>query len=132
MSNYRSNYRRGGYSRARQTTGRVAKVNARPGECRYCHEPIPAGAGQLWREDDGAWSVVHTEQRESRSGLCYIGGCPADTDKLNQAGKFTDRSERDRLAAVAATYAATRPASARASGYRRGRCEDAPCCGCCD
>ena len=42
MSGYRRNgYRRGGY-RGQQTTGRVAKVNARPGPCHYCHETVAA------------------------------------------------------------------------------------------
>ena len=47
----RTSYRRG--YRGQQTAGRVAKANARAGECRSCHEVIPAGGGQLWREGDG-------------------------------------------------------------------------------
>jgi hypothetical protein len=151
----RSGYR-GGRSSRPQTTGRVSKVNARPGNCRACGEEIPAGAGQLWREASGAWSVVHVE--ESRGGWLMHpepvrGGCPEPTDKRNAeshaAGFFgpdapAPRSERDHIASVAAAYAARTPeapAPRKTYAYtssgarmtsRRGRCEDAPCCGCCD
>jgi hypothetical protein len=60
MGHGRTGYRRGYQSRA-FTPGRVARPNARPGDCRSCGETIPAGAGQLWRETSGAWSVVHVE-----------------------------------------------------------------------
>ena len=148
----RSNYGRRGYSSRPQTTGRIAKPNARPGNCRGCGEEIPAGAGQLWREQDGAWSVAHTMAEWAGSPVSgrYVGGCPATTDEMNERGHFGGpdgaRSERDRIASVAATYAATHPASEartarRSYAYsssgarmsnRYGRCEDAPCCGCCD
>ena len=158
--NRRNSYRRGGY-RGQQTTGRVAKTNARPGPCHYCRQEIPAGAGQLWREDSGAWSAVHMPAEWSGSPVSgrYIYGCPADTDTMNAEGRFGGpdaRSESERLAAVAATYAAVhaprqsdpgddlRELSRRAGGkyaytstgarmtMSSRRCEDAPCCGCCD
>ncbi len=142
----RSGYRRG-YSSSRQTTGRVAKPNARPGNCRGCHEEIPAGAGQLWREADGAWSVVHRPAEWAGSPVSgqYTGGCPAETDRMNEQGHFGGpggaRSERDNIASYAAMYAASNPASetprrrsyARTSSrYAYERCthEDYPCCGC--
>ena len=147
----RTGYRRG-YQGRPQTTGRVARPNARPGECRHCHELIPAGAGQLWREESGAWSVAHTVAEWAGSPVSgkYVGGCPKNTDEMNERGKFGGeagaRPESERLASVAATYAASHPASetprrSRATAYtsggarmtnRYGRCEDAPCCGCCD
>lgn len=151
MSGYRRSY---GRSR-RPTVGKVGRVNRRPGNCRTCGELIPAGAGELYREGSGAWSVVHTEP--SRGGWLMdpqpvTGGCPESTDKTNAEsharGFFGDgaplpRSERDRIASAAARYAAqtaSAPAPARSGGYRLnsgavvtgGRCEDAPCCGCCD
>ena len=158
-----SNYRRGYSSRA-FTPGRVARANARPGPCRYCHEPVAAGAGQLWREDSGAWSVVHLPAEWSGSPVSgrYIYGCPASTDEMNATGHFGEpgaRTESERLEAVAATYAAMRAMDAprqagpdddlREVSRRAGgkyaytstgarvtmssrRCEDAPCCGCCD
>ena len=153
----RTGYRRG-YQGRPQTTGRVAKVNARPGPCRDCGETIPAGGGQLYRESGGAWAVVHTPAEQGgwlMNPQPYRGGCPESTDKRNAelfaAGFFgpdatAPVSERDNIAATAATYAATHPAGearlARKSyAYtssgarmtsRQGRCEDAPCCGCCD
>jgi hypothetical protein len=82
------------------------------------------------------------------------GGCPVDTDKrnagLHASGFFgkdapAPRSERDRIAAAAARHAAAEAdraadrsrydlanVSAALATRRRGRCEDAPCCGCCD
>ena len=91
------------------TPGRVERVNARPGDCRYCGEIVAASAGQLWREESGAWSVVHTVAEWSGSPVSgrYIGGCPDDTDAQNERGGWGGRPERDRLAAIAATYAAT-------------------------
>jgi hypothetical protein len=150
----RSNYRRG-YSGRPQTTGRVAKANARPGPCRECGEEIPAGAGQLWRESDGAWSVVHVEATQGgwlMNPQPYRGGCPESTDRrnaeLHAAGFFGQGapapvSERENIAATAARHAAVTPAPAARKTYaytsggarmsnRYGRCEDAPCCGCCD
>jgi hypothetical protein len=156
MGYSKSGYRRG-YQRS-QTAGRVSRPNARPGPCRGCGEEIPAGGGQLWREPGGAWSVVHVEQ--SQGGWLMHpqpvrGGCPESTDKRNaelHASGFLGPdapapvSERENIAATAATYASMHPASEarparRSYAYtssgarmssRYGRCEDAPCCGCCD
>lgn len=150
----RNGYARRGYSRP-QTTGRIAKPNARPGPCRSCGEDIPAGAGQLWRETSGAWSVVHTEATQGGWLMRpepVRGGCPESTDRRNtelHAAGFLGPdapapvSERDRIAAAAARYAASNPAPAARKSYaysssgarmsnRYARCEDAPCCGCCD
>lgn len=148
---YGRNYGRRGYSRP-QTTGRVARPNARPGPCRGCGEEIPAGAGQLWREADGSWSVVHTEQSQGgwlMNPQPVRGGCPESTDRrnaeLHSNGFFgpdapAPKSERDVIAATAARYAASNPAPAprrsyaRTSGgarmYERCTHEDYPCCGC--
>ncbi len=164
MSGYRRNYGRSYRSSRPVTPGRVARVNRRAGKCHYCPEIVPAGAGQLWREDSGAWSAVHlpAEWNGSPTSGRYVHGCPADTDQLNRTGNFGEpgaRSESERLQAVAATYAAMhatdapaqagpdddlREVSRRAGSkyaYTSGgarmtmssqRCEDAPCCGCCD
>jgi hypothetical protein len=156
MSGYRRNYGRG---YRRPTVGRVGRVNRRPGDCRTCGELIPAGAGELYREVDG-WAVVHTEPAQGgwlMDPQPVTGGCPVDTDKQNAEsharGFFgkdapAPRSERDRIASIAARFAeqtASEPARtpARSGKYaytssgarvtaRSGRCEDAPCCGCCD
>ena len=152
---YGKSYGRRGYGSRPVTAGRVARVNARPGPCRSCGETVPAGAGHLWREADGAWSVVHIEATQGGWLMHpepYRGGCPADTDKRNAeahaAGFFgkdapAPVSEREHVASAAARYAATAPSEAPRKSYaytsggarmtsRRGRCEDAPCCGCCD
>jgi hypothetical protein len=150
MGSYRRNYRR-----SAPTVGRIRRPNRRPGPCRGCGEEIPAGCGQLWRDASGAWSPVHVES--SQGGWLMdpqpvTGGCPVDTDKrnaeLHASGFFgkdapAPRSERARIAyAAARAPEATAPSPARAGRYAlnsgavvtgsRGRCEDAPCCGCCD
>jgi hypothetical protein len=141
MAGYRKSYR---YSRP-QTAGRVAKANARPGDCRYCHLAIPANAGQLFREESGAWSVVHIKREWVGSPVSgqYTGGCPAETDRMNASGNFGGPdgplSEYDRIASHARMHAPTQastkyaytPGGARMT-ERSSRCEDAPCCGCCD
>ena len=168
---YGKSYGRRGYGSRPVTAGRVARVNARPGPCRSCCETVPAGAGHLWREADGAWSVVHIEATQGGWLMHpepYRGGCPADTDKRNAeahaAGFFgkdapAPASEREHVASAARAYAARNAVSApaqagpgddlreisrRAGGkyaYTSGgarmtmssrRCEDSPCCGCCD
>lgn len=154
---YRSTYRRG--SRPRDfTPGRVARPNRKPGPCRSCKTEIPAYGGHLWREDDGTWSVVHTPAEWTGSPVSglYVGGCPAETDAMNERGRFGGSdgpgSEADRIAARAALALAMAPqqtsnpreasryagskyaytsTGARMTAVGR-RCEDAPCCGCCD
>jgi hypothetical protein len=152
---YRGNGGRRGYASRSFTTGRVAKPNRRPGACRVCQEEIPAGGGQLWREASGEWSVVHTEAQQGgwlMHPQPYRGGCPESTDKRNAElhasgflgpGAALPRSERERIAATAAAYAAANPPEAprerrasyayTSSGARMStRCghEDYPCCGC--
>lgn len=171
MSYARSSYRTGYRSRSGSVTpGRVLKANKRPGPCKECGEVIPAGAGHLWREDDGSWAVVHVPA--SQGGWLMHpepvrGGCPASTDRRNAElfangffgpGATAPVSERVHLAATAEWYASQNPAPARPSSSGNGlrelsarlgsgyavlssgavvrasgsRCEDAPCCGCCD
>ena len=141
----RTNYRRG-YGSRPVTAGRVARVNARPGDCRSCGVEVPAGAGQLWREASGAWSVVHAlaEWHGSPVSGRYVGGCPAETDEMNARGKFGGqdgaRPESERIASIAATYAASsaqreprqRYATTNTGARMYERCthEDFPCCGC--
>jgi hypothetical protein len=116
----RSNYRRSGTS---HTVGRVLKPNRRPGACRDCGEDIPAGAGNLYREPGGTWSVVHIEPTQG-GWLMHPqpvrGGCPESTDKRNAesyaSGFFgpdatMPRSEREHIAELAARYAASSAAS---------------------
>jgi hypothetical protein len=125
------------------TAGRVARVNARPGDCLNCKVEIPAGCGTLWRQAGGSWSVAHRPAEWTGSPISgwYVGGCPDETDRMNADGQFggpdgTTLSERERIAQTAATYAASNPARPERVHYGynsrgRSRCEDAPCCGCC-
>ena len=143
---------RRGYGSRSVTVGRVSKPNRRPGACRACGEDVPAGAGQLWREASGEWSVVHVESQQG-GWLMHpgpvTGGCPESTDKrnaeLHAAGFFGPGaqmpvSERERIARTAETFAASNPAPAQRASYAytstgarmNSRCshEDYPCCGC--
>ena len=143
---YRSGYK-SGYRRS-FTAGPVQKVNQRPGDCRTCGEEIPAGAGQLYRESS-AWSVQHWPASKSGPASMWdrapiTGGCPDATDRENArmlAAGFIDAlpvPERDRIASAAAAFTpAERPVRQQREFYGyssngRRKCEDAPCCGCCD
>ena len=132
---YRAGYQRGSYRRnTTHTAGRVLKPNRRPGACRDCGEEIPAGAGNLYREPAGTWTVVHVEAHQG-GWLMHPqpvrGGCPKLTDErnaqLHASGFFGEgaplpRSEYERIAATAATYAASTPASpVRSSAAPRDR-----------
>ena len=152
-------YRRRSGGRGSYTAGRVARPNRRGGECRVCGVEVPAGCGNLYRESDGAWSVVHVEA--SQGGWLMdprpvTGGCPESTDKRNaefHASGFFGKdaplpvSEAERIGRRAAAWEAAHPegeaAPASRGKYaytsggarmteRSARCIDAPCCGCCD
>lgn len=78
------------------------RVNRYPGRCYYCDGPVKAGAGRLLN-----WQV-----RGRRRPLyapahlaCFDKQAPSVTVVETSGGTFTQNS--------------------------RGRCEDAPCCGCC-
>jgi hypothetical protein len=135
---YRS-YQRGrrGYA---PSAGRVSKPNRRPGPCRGCGEEIPAGAGDLWREADGSWSVAHVP--ESQGGWLMNpqpvrGGCPRATDERNAElhahGFFgpdapAPVSEREHIAAMARRFAASAQGEAP-RGRRGGYADECGSCG---
>jgi hypothetical protein len=146
MAGYRNGYGR----RPVVRPGRVERVNQRAGECRTCGELVPAGGGHLWRETSGAWSVVHWPA--VRGGWAmdpqpYRGGCPESTDRLNaelhaagQLGRDAGMpaSEREAIARAAGRFippavrGGSKDAFTTHSARMSRRCEDAPCCGCCD
>lgn len=137
MGYSRSTYgRRGSYSGRRAasvTGGRVPRANQRPGDCRDCGAEIPAERGQLYRETSGAWSVIHVERTWKGSPVSgrWVGGCPSDTAKLNGA----DAPEPAEAEEPAEFPLPAAGAPREFYGYNsrgRNRCEDAPCCGCCD
>jgi len=138
------------YQRRRRqaiTPGLVYRPNRRPDGCRWCHVEVPAYGGLLYREESGGWSVTHTDAEWAGSPVSglYVGGCPDSTDQRNREGGFGGPggpgSEHDRIASRAALAAARAEHEGRRYAYtssgarmteRHGRCEDAPCCGCCD
>ena len=118
MSGYRNGYRRRSYA---PTVGPVQKANARPGPCRSCGETVPANAGQLYREESGAWSVRHLPAvwRGSPVSGQYVGGCPADTARLN-AGPTDEERAASQALSDAAMAAVTAHAGREAARDARG------------
>lgn len=139
--------RRGQYGRPARA-GLVSKPNRRAGSCRDCELEIPAGGGLLWSNGDGTWAVTHSPRTAGPTGpwdrAPVTGGCPEATDRENarlHAAGFIDgpaRSEGERIAAAAAPAAPAERAPRPERGFYgytssgRSKCEDAPCCGCCD
>jgi hypothetical protein len=124
MGSYRNG--RGRYQpRQQKTTGRIGRVNGRAGDCRDCGVAIPAGAGELFREASGAWSVVHIPAQWTGSPVSgqYTYGCPDETDRMNAAGGFgrdgRPLSEHERIRLAAHGYARSHdaPAGASASAF---------------
>jgi hypothetical protein len=125
-------YSRRGYGRRSYapTSGRVDRPNRRPGACRSCGVEVPASGGLLWREDSGAWSVVHRPAVWSGSPVSgrYVGGCPEATAKLN-AGPTADEVAASRALSDAAVAAVAALASREAPRDSRGGYVDE--CGSC-
>lgn len=131
------------YPARRTSTG--PRANQFAGDCATCGAPVPAGAGVL-AGFPGNWTVTHRPASWSGSPVSgwYVGGCPASTAKLNAQGGWGPDSARTFVPPVQVDPADAREASRRAGGkyaYTAGgarmtvssqRCEDAPCCGCCD
>lgn len=95
------------------------KANRYPGECGECGETVAAGAGLAVSPPRRGmrWSVVHTAclPTESRWVGSPISGRWVDTPVAPTHRVITTRFSSGAVV--------TRNA--------RGRCEDAPCCGCC-
>jgi hypothetical protein len=100
--------------RGSQSTG--PRPNKYDGGCSTCGRLVPAGTGVLTGSRAGGYTVRHSERRWIGSPVSgqWVGGCEDAKDQP--------------------VYEVTRkPARRSASSWdRRGRCEDAPCCGCCD
>jgi len=80
-------------------------TNRYEGKCHYCGEAVPAGEGSLWRWK-GRWYVAHRE-----------------CSKARRRAKRAGRSK--------SVYAYFPGSGETVFVNRNGRCEDAPCCGCC-
>jgi hypothetical protein len=80
-----------------------ARLNKYPGRCAKCGANVAAGAGTLQRARGGGWSVLHVDCHAASSSPAR-GAVRVNTIRTS-GGTFTRNI--------------------------RGRCEDAPCCGCC-
>lgn len=87
----------------------MAMANKYPGTCPVCVRTVAAGAGTLKRVGR-KFAAVHFECTERTSGR---------TDY--QVDRSRDRSGAYEVRTSGGTFYQN----------RRGRCEDAPCCGCC-
>jgi hypothetical protein len=111
-------YGRTSYRRPVQRTG--PRANKYDAGCSVCGRTVPAGAGVLTGNRDIGYQVRHGDRTWVGSPVSgkWAGGCE----------DFADQPVY--VAPVRKTYAYTNTGARMTS--RRGRCEDAPCCGCCD
>jgi hypothetical protein len=129
---YRKDYRR------TQQTG--PRPNTYAGTCISCGLAVAAGAGILTGSKATGYTVRHAPATWHGSPISggYVNGCPADTDALNAKLGHTDDNYVGNVArASAIVVGSPRGKSAYTSTgarmtSRSQRCEDAPCCGCCD
>jgi hypothetical protein len=113
----------------------VKRSNKYAGECGTCHQNVPAGTGLL-TGSRGNWGVRHapaTWQGSPVSGS-WVGGCPKPGEATSAVVQAADpkptTSYRRNTYRRGGRYAYT--SSGARMTERSSRCEDAPCCGCCD
>ena len=127
---YRNSYRRP----ARQRTG--PRANTYAGACSLCGLTVPAGTGILTGSRATGYQVRHGDRKWIGSPVSgtWVGGCEGARDAglpvyaPRQAGPDDDLREVSRRAGSKYGYTSS---GARVTMSSR-RCEDAPCCGCCD
>lgn len=122
MSGYRrSNYRRNGAA-SRWMNLKYA------GTCKVCGDSIPVGALAYW--DQSARTVTcHRIDCADADGLTTDKPLTGPWDKRADLRERTDH----RIGSAAPTVVVTRLNSGAVTQRNaRGRCIDAPCCGCCD
>jgi hypothetical protein len=102
----------------------VQRTGPRPNKydagCGRCGRLVKAGTGVLTGNRDQGYEVRHSDPRWVGSPVSgrWVGGCEEFSDQpMYEAPKRR-------------TYACTSTGARMTS--RQGRCEDAPCCGCCD
>jgi len=131
------------YPKRRTVTGPHA--NRFASECASCGLTVPVGQGIL-SGYSGHWTVTHRPASWHGSPVSgwYINGCPASTARLNAQGGWGPESARTFVPPVQVNPSDAREASRLAGGkyaytssgarmtVSSQRCEDAPCCGCCD
>lgn len=119
---YSRNYRRTSSAGSRWMNLRYA------GECKVCGSRIAAGETAYW---DASARTVTCESLD----CCEADGLTTVKPLTGPWDKRTDlRERRDRRIGAAAPSVVVTRFNSGATTYRnaRGRCEDAPCCGCCD
>lgn len=106
---------RNGYARRTRSTSRTGKwMDLRyAGTCRVCKTELPAGTRAYWEPSD-------------RSTTCTAMDCAAANGLTEEVWNGSPVS-----GSYVTQLSATRFAPFGNRG-RFGRCEDAPCCGCCD
>jgi len=106
------------YRRPVQRTG--PRANKYDAGCSRCGRLVPAGTGILTGNRDLGYEVRYGDRKWHGSPVSgkWVGGCEDATDQ--PVYEVTRKPGR------AYTASGARMTS------RYGRCEDAPCCGCCD
>lgn len=92
-----------------------SRTNRYPAACDNCAARVPAGAGTLSRSPRGAWRVTCPD--------CVQSAPDAPSERVADALAWS--------AGNAVSYGVVTSTGWRGYRNRRGRCEDAPCCGCC-
>jgi hypothetical protein len=106
-------------TRAPRTASSGPRANTYAGPCDVCAVRVPAGAGLL-TGSRGAWKVRHAPARWVGSPVSgqWVGGCDDSATVEASEGK------------PAKVYGYTSTGARMTDRF--SRCEDAPCCGCCD
>jgi len=127
---YRSNYR-GGYGRnTRRSTGGSRWMDLRyPGVCKVCGKKVPAGERAFYDADSKKITCWDLECCVADNLTEQVwSGSPVD-------GQFVPQRMERRLGEPFQSGTDDPFAKTRSRGYYgrdAGRCEDAPCCGCCE
>ena len=122
-------------------------INKYPGKCIECRATVHKGAGEARKSKKGRWYVLCSDHVKNgnvkRSGCNTCGGigqlyggrnCPACDGTGADLRAAYYRSGRDRIIAAdteAGSVFTRFAGGAEVFTNRNGRCEDAPCCGCC-
>lgn len=101
--------------RPAQRTG--PRANRYDAACSDCRKKVPAGTGILTGSRDLGWSVRHGDRK-------WL-GAPCGGDAIGKPGMGRWAGGCEEFAGQPDYEPAPR------TGRRDGRCEDAPCCGCC-
>ena len=123
------------------------RANRYAGCCVYCGAVLEPGAGELNGSRRVGWRLTCPRPRWVGSPVSgwYVGGCVGEAERLNAgvgrgpgadvpAGSPSGELEPERVEVEAGQAAGRVEYRAYSGGRRRAgwRCEDAPCCGCCD